>query len=485
MGSTCCKSEVTPIANTSIFDNSKKINQLHLSKLQAYMKGIAYRNKMMLNDQVYVDYTGLKRELDIFPDDDSHEFSPGGIHQIIKKADKFYTRLKKASNSKTNTIYDTDFEKVSEQNFLETLGVPVFHYLSWLFILGEKELSRISINKLKEINKYDFSQGFYNDYKHKFSHIKIAPRKTNSKGSGDLGDSILMEFKQKKLYNLFRKSEMDLLSVVNYDTELHPLFTEFGRPYFFSILELYKKLQNLLVNHQEASDKMLFEGYVNKLSKEKIDLGFLIGVDEQERAFKYYGYFKSDKFHGVGLLVREDGYKYAGEFREGKRTGYGEETTAGWKYKGLFLDGKFHGYGEFVVEERKNSTVGCFYKGEPYFICFARAEGQSNCGFYSEGKLNGFGYISWSVNDTYLGYIKDNEMHGKGKRNFTSGDFFIGNYVRNLKEGYGTYYFKKQLGASLSGMWTQGMKEGEFVLKNRMKKEAQVKMHFKHDKEVG
>jgi len=98
----------------------------------------------------------------------------------------------------------------------------------------------------------------------------------------------------------------------------------------------------------------------------------------------YVGKFKDDKSNGKGKLVWKSGSVYEGEFVNGLRFGNGTYTLPnGEMYEGQWFNNKKNGFGKYT---------------------FARN----------------------SVKDNYIGELKDNEAHGKGKLVWKDGSVYEG-----------------------------------------------------------
>ena len=56
------------------------------------------------------------------------------------------------------------------------------------------------------------------------------------------------------------------------------------------------------------------------------------------------------------------------------------------------------------------------------------------------------------------GEWKDNKMNGKGKYTWPNGSEYVGEYVNDVKQGYGIY---KNEGIVYEGNWVNGFKHGK------------------------
>jgi hypothetical protein len=114
------------------------------------------------------------------------------------------------------------------------------------------------------------------------------------------------------------------------------------------------------------------------------------------------------------------------------------------------------------------------------------ANGDSYYGQLSNGKRSGFGtYYFKNTGNMYEGYFVDDLRHGSGKFTFKNGNYFIGNYKNDKRDGPGKEY--SSAGAILlDGVWSNGTvissqakvpestpKQGKSVIENKPNKSAE------------
>jgi hypothetical protein len=114
------------------------------------------------------------------------------------------------------------------------------------------------------------------------------------------------------------------------------------------------------------------------------------------------------------------------------------------------------------------------------------ANGDSYYGQLSNGKRTGFGtYYFKNTGNMYEGYFVDDLRHGSGKFTFKNGNYFIGNYKNDKRDGPGKEY--SSAGAILlDGVWSNGTvissqakvpestpKQGKSVIENKPNKSAE------------
>jgi hypothetical protein len=57
-------------------------------------------------------------------------------------------------------------------------------------------------------------------------------------------------------------------------------------------------------------------------------------------------------------------------------------------------------------------------------------------------------------------------MHGRGRYEYPSGDFYVGAFAEGIKHGFGDYFFAASM-STFMGRWEKGaFVEGEWVLKD-------------------
>lgn len=270
----------------------------------------------------------------------------------------------------------------------------------------------------------------------------------------------------------------------------------------------YKESLKMCRYYKKRSD-IYYEGTVDIKTKYKYGLGFeyfggynknrKINNNQQEILFetnniqrnkmykrhKYLGYYLDNKYHGIGIFIREDGYYYQGEFRNGKKTGFGIEVYNNkYSYKGFFYNNKFNGYGVYYSYSSNALYCGNFLnnlkEGIGYLeYCKDKNTHISNnnnnnintyyCGQWQNNNRNGFGYCKYLDGHSYLGNWNDNKMHGYGEFKWVMGDSYKGEFFEDLKHGYGIYYYKNN--SYLEGNWKYNLKEGEFKYTTKLSKE--------------
>lgn len=137
-----------------------------------------------------------------------------------------------------------------------------------------------------------------------------------------------------------------------------------------------------------------------------------IGLMNLNRRGFYEGEWLRDCFHGIGLFMKPNRLTYFGEFAGGVMDGLGRILYEGHSYFGEFRSGFKTGLGEYTS-----------------------VQGTKIFGYFSNGRLEGYGEIFDSVNDDLVsGYFKDGLLNGLAVRANNYGKI-VGVYKHGLKEG--------------------------------------------------
>ena len=79
-------------------------------------------------------------------------------------------------------------------------------------------------------------------------------------------------------------------------------------------------------------------------------------------------------------------------------------------------------------------------------------------GEMKNGKRHGYGTYIWKdekfKGTKYVGYHKDNKMHGQGIITFPNGEKYVGRFRYDRYDGEGTYFYKN--GTKQEGIWRGG-----------------------------
>ena len=224
----------------------------------------------------------------------------------------------------------------------------------------------------------------------------------------------------------------------------------------------------------------------NKKQKHGLGKEYHLKIKNSEDIrYKYLGYYKNNKFHGYGILVKENEELYYGEFREGLKNGFGYLQTKQYIYKGFFHADKKEGYGEYFNKEEGINYCGNFINDKFNGYGFYYKENKFKyIGNFIDGYLKGFGLYIWNNKEQYYGDWSDNKMNGIGIYFYKDGDIFIGNYLNDKKNGKGIYLYNKNK-SKLEGVWKKGLKHGEYIFTYYENGNTNsVKLRYINNKEV-
>lgn len=212
------------------------------------------------------------------------------------------------------------------------------------------------------------------------------------------------------------------------------------------------------------------------------------------------GRFQAGFLNGCGVALYGEFGLYIGEFREGKRSGYGEMTylnedqeclhiseTQG-KYVGQWKSDMRHGKGKMTWrsgevyegmyrKDRRHNVQGTLTlpSGELYSGLWVhnsiQGQGryQDSSGLLFIGKfLNSSphtdGTLIYRNGDKYEGTVKDLKPHGRGRIVYASREVYVGDFWEGVKQGTGKMTYGD--GSVYSGEWKDGVREGWGTLQN-------------------
>jgi len=223
-------------------------------------------------------------------------------------------------------------------------------------------------------------------------------------------------------------------------------------------------------------------------------------LDDNERM---NGCINGDCKNGFGVYIYNDGSIYEGEWIKKKPNGQGRMTENGGAiYEGEFLDGEYYGFGvrtapdgtqkagmwennRFVGEVNTNSMKGEIsgYTTNGYGIWISddgsyymgywkddkmhgqgtlyRSDGVVCDGCWEQAKMNGYGKVTFAENDEsgrayYVGDIRNDEFTGFGTMVWKDGSVFYGQFVGGLPNGQGVMIDTDKNGEKISGVWKDG-----------------------------
>ena len=232
-----------------------------------------------------------------------------------------------------------------------------------------------------------------------------------------------------------------------------------------------------------------------------------IGTYKFNNGNKYVGQHKSGKFNGFGTFIYNSGARDVGEWKEGKLNGeavqfYSNGTV---KLQGIFKDDK-------LIKPSKIKSVSKIEENSNLPLCSSKTSisidqpvewNWNDClgkihildgkfkdwkyeGSFKNGKLHGFGNISYGNGGNYIGEFQNGKKHGKGTMIFGSksnkaGDKYIGEYREGKKDGQGIFTFSD--GEKYDGEWKNDKRNG--IGKNVWKNGSMYIGEWKSNKQNG
>lgn len=190
-----------------------------------------------------------------------------------------------------------------------------------------------------------------------------------------------------------------------------------------------------------------------------------------------------NKYHGYGILMKNDGSVYQGfwdkgilsgfvryvtklgDFYEGnlingKAQGQGKYITYdGTIYEGAWDDDQPNGYGQEIFPDHSTFT-GNYKQGKKFGQgTFVWTDGSTFTGEVKEDALNGKGLYKWADGRIYEGEWLNNKMHGRGRLVFANKSYYEGDFVNNTRTGFGLYYWNEK--KYFEGHWLNGKQQGK------------------------
>lgn len=444
-----------------------------------------YKKKKLVNSENIISFRDNWDFYFKFPQ--KYEFSLGGLKKLINELKDFYLQFFSGTVD-SNLGFST---KRNIKGVKMGLAAKKSKYLS----SREKKDENSILFTIEMLQSISTPNDFKNIFKiYFFSHL------SQIFDIGELGKNVSeIKFKIEKLNDNSSETGVSVSDNSIIEKEIENIVSDLPReklieksePYFAIILEeieCYEK-KFCTINSFKDNQNANYQGSTKDNTLLKWGLGKEYYIEQDDKAkkeskvkYRYCGYYQNSAFHGVGLLVKENGECYFGEFREGHKHGLGFLYTPSFSYKGFFFKDKFEGYGEFA----KNHLFYCGSFKDGLFEGFGYLETDvtSICvGTFKNGKLEGEGCYKWSSGEIYYGSWSYGKMNGFGEFRWKNGDKYIGNYENDLKHGKGEYVFKN--GSVLRGNWIKGKKEGNFTLqiyeddspRNRKKGEYTIKYH--------
>ncbi|XP_048408576.1 radial spoke head 10 homolog B isoform X2 [Stegostoma tigrinum] len=193
-----------------------------------------------------------------------------------------------------------------------------------------------------------------------------------------------------------------------------------------------------------------------------------VGTAHFQGGHVYQGMFSEGLMHGRGTYTWKNGIKYEGDFSMNTLTGHGTYTWPdGSAYVGEVVNGIRHGKGTFTSTDQLISYTGDWHqakrhgKGTVYF----NQEGSSwYQGDWVNNVREGWGTRRYKSGNVYEGEWKGFQRHGEGTMSWIStNEEYTGQWQNGLQHGFGTHtWFLKRVQGSQYPQRNQYV--GEFVM---------------------
>ena len=162
--------------------------------------------------------------------------------------------------------------------------------------------------------------------------------------------------------------------------------------------------------------KLAFQKEKN-LIENKLDLksqNLLFRGENYTNGSSYFGQFLNDKPHGFGTLIEVNGDKYIGQWSNGEMNGHGTFIWGSNSRRKFFLisGSKFQKRGDKYIGQWSNGEIN----GQGTYIWGPKSKKNllKYSGDWKNGKMIGFGKLTFSDGAIYIGEFLKNKMHGQG-----------------------------------------------------------------------
>lgn len=74
--------------------------------------------------------------------------------------------------------------------------------------------------------------------------------------------------------------------------------------------------------------------------------------------------------------------------------------------------------------------------------------------------MHGFGQLTWSEGESYLGHFRDNKFEGEGKYQWRDGRIYVGCWRQGKQHGHGKMFINRRV---YHGIWVDGVRSGNWI----------------------
>lgn len=154
------------------------------------------------------------------------------------------------------------------------------------------------------------------------------------------------------------------------------------------------------------------------------------------------GFFTNSKLNGYGYQTSDNGFSQ-GEFKDGELNGFGFTYYNLTKefFIGQWRNGKQNGYGYYKVGSTiteagyyQDGKLVTNYMTPDFKNLVSRGSCSGNC-------VNGFGFYKYSNGDSFTGFFYNSSPAYMGTYHWSTGDWYLGNWVNGKRTGQGRLYF--------------------------------------------
>ena len=178
----------------------------------------------------------------------------------------------------------------------------------------------------------------------------------------------------------------------------------------------------------------------------------------------YIGQWRQDLRHGKGKMTWKSGEMYEGQYRKDKRHNVQGALLlpSGERFSGLWVHSAIQGQGRYQ-DPSGLLFVGKFMNSFPHTEgLLVYPNGDRFEGTIKDLKPHGHGRLIYTNRDVYIGDFCEGAKHGTGKMTYSDGSLYSGEWKDGARDGWGTL---QTSGEVYEGSWSRDMKHGVGVLK--------------------
>lgn len=238
------------------------------------------------------------------------------------------------------------------------------------------------------------------------------------------------------------------------------------------IKENFKQEKSKILNYLEKNNFYIhdlndFNSLMHPLVKRSLNyfqkLKGQFGIRELENILKPLSFDFHDGNTRPIWINKEKRTAYKGQFNNHlKPHGTGVLIKSdGSRYEGFFSNGKLHGYGRYFT------IKGEYFEGDfKHGVAsgngvFIHPDGNTYIGQWHNDKTDGQGYEIFTDGSKFEGNFRSGKKNGKGIYNWIDGSNYDGYFKDDLLNGYG--YYKWPDNSSYEGEWKDNLMNGKGI----------------------